>query len=152
MALLVRDIMTRDVFAVAPDTSLATVARLLSERHISGAPVIDAESRPVGVISRGDLMRPLGKGASEDPGKSIFYLVSNDSTVVNSADVTCSRIGIAADVMQRFVLSMPPDKSVMDAVRLMVADEVHRLLVVEEGKLVGILSSMDVMKALVSEK
>jgi len=148
MTLLVRDIMTHDVFAVAPDTNLTTVARLLSERSISGAPVIDSESRPVGVISRSDLIRPIGKGASDGPGKSIFYLVTNDATVVTSAEVTCTRVGIASDVMQRFVLSVTPDRSVMDAVRLMVADEVHRLLVVEEGKLVGILSSMDVMKAL----
>ncbi len=148
MDLLVRDIMTRDVVAVAPDTSLAVVAKLFSERHISGAPVIDKESRPIGVITLADLVYPVAPGTLQGRGKSVFYVVTQDATQLRSIEVPCRRDGVVNDVMLAFVLSVPPDKPVREAVRLMVADEIHRLLVVEDGRLVGIISAMDVMRML----
>jgi len=148
MDLLVRDIMTRDVVAVAPDTSLSVVAKLFRERHISGAPVIDGDARPIGVITLADLVYPIAPGTLEGRGKSVFYIVTEDATQLRSVDVPCRREGVVRDVMLAFVLSVPPDKPVRDAVRLMVADEIHRLLVVDEGRLVGIVSTMDVMRML----
>ncbi len=55
--MLAKDIMTRDVAFVTADTHICDVARLLIERGISGVPVVDADHRPVGMISEGDLIR-----------------------------------------------------------------------------------------------
>ncbi len=148
MDLLVRDIMTRDVVALAPDTSLSVVAKLFSDRHISGAPVIDKDSRPIGVVTLADLIYPVAPSSLTGRGKSVFYVVTQDATQLREIDVPRRRDGVVNDVMLSFVLAVPPDKPVREAVRLMVADEIHRLLVVEDGRLVGILSSMDVMKML----
>ena len=148
MKLTVRDIMTEDVFAVARDTSLGTAVRMLSDRAITGAPVIDGEARVVGVISRSDLFDCYRK--SSTPGKPVYFRVTNDELVI-LRDEGPPRAGVVDDVMSRFVLSISPDRTVIDAVRLMVADEVHRLLVVEDHRVVGIITSMDVMKALVEK-
>jgi CBS domain-containing membrane protein len=149
MDLLVRDIMTRDVVAVAPDTSLTVVAKLFREQHISGAPVIDKDSRPIGVITLADLVYPTKPTTAQ--GRSVFYVVTEDATQLRSIDVPCKSDGVVGDLMLSFVLSVTPDRPVLDAVRLMVADEIHRLLVVEDGRLVGILSTMDVMRALAND-
>jgi len=59
---------------------------------------------------------------------------------------------VVADVMSPFILSVRPETALMDAAKLMVDDDVHRLLVTAEGRLVGIVSSMDVLRGLVRGK
>ena len=61
------DIMTSEVFTVAPTTSVQEVAKLLSERGISGVPVVDGDSRVIGILSEGDLLHraEIGTGVSK---------------------------------------------------------------------------------------
>lgn len=144
--LKVGDVMTREVIAVAPDTSLVTTARLFAARHITGAPVIDPDGRPIGVVTQTDLTDP-DRDRTNRPGKSIFYQVTHHARIVQGDDATTAD-GIVADVMSPFVLAIDPNAPLMEAIRLMVSDDVHRLLVTREGKLVGIVTSMDVLRAL----
>ncbi len=147
MSLLVGAIMTRDVFAVAPDTSLVTAARLMAVRHITGVPVVDENTRPVGVVTQTDLVDP-DRDRTARLGKSIFYRVIHQASVAYGDDAM-SPEGLVSDVMSPFVLATSPDALVLDAVKLMVTEDVHRMLVTAGGKLVGIVTSMDVMRALV---
>jgi CBS domain-containing protein len=145
----VRRAMTQDVYAVSPATDLATAARLLVTQHIGGAPVIDSRGQVVGVVSLSDLADP-DRGRSNTPGESLFYRVTGHHAraIGDGADPTIAGSGVVADVMSPFVLSIDPDASLVDAARLMVADDVHRLLVLDKGKLIGIISSMDVLRAI----
>ncbi len=141
--------MTRDVYAVSPATDLATAARLLVSHHISGAPVIDSHGQVIGVVTLTDLADP-DRGHSEKPGDSLFYRVHHHRAraIGDGGDPTVAEAGVVADVMSPYILSIEPGASVLDAAKLMVADEVHRLLVLDQGKLVGIISSMDVLRAI----
>ncbi len=145
------DYMRTELVVLGPDTSLATAARLFNRRHISGAPVVDGEGRPLGVVSLTDLME-AGKGGAKHTGKPLYYLLDHGERdfVGMFTDELVGPPGEVADVMTDFVLSVGPKTPLLQAVRLMVADGVHRVLVVEGGKLVGILTSMDVMRALVA--
>jgi len=144
--LTVGDTMTREVLALAPDTSLSTAARLFSTRHITGAPVIDPSGRVLGVVTQTDLVDP-DRGRSEHPGHSVYYRISDGHTFAQG-EALVDADGVVSDVMSPSVLAIGPKAPILEAVRTMVAESVHRLLVADEGKLVGIVTSIDVLRAL----
>lgn len=118
MSVLLKDIMTKDVFCVDADSDAGQAGKLLSERHFGGAPVKDSNGEPVGVISWWDV---IGDQCS---GKTV------------------------RELMNAHVRSMAPDATAESAAKLMLADSIHRLLVMEDGKLVGIVTSFDLLRAL----
>ncbi|MBI2892704.1 MAG: CBS domain-containing protein [Deltaproteobacteria bacterium] len=138
--------MSRDVLAVAPDTSLATAARLFATRRISGAPVIDPDGRPRGVVTQTDLVDP-DRDRTDREGISLYYRVTPDGAEPQG-DRTVSEDGVVADVMSPYVFAIGAEAPLVEAIRTMVTESVHRLLVEEGGKLVGIVTSMDVLRAL----
>lgn len=141
--------MTREVLALAPDTSLSTAARLFATRHITGAPVIDPSGRVLGVVTQTDLVDP-DRGRSDHPGHSVYYRISDGHTFAQG-EALVDADGVVSDVMSPSVLAIGPKAPILEAVRTMVAESVHRLLVADEGKLVGIVTSIDVLRALLDE-
>ncbi len=144
MQVTVNDVMTRDVLAVGPDTSLETAARLLSTRAISGAPVVTKTGRVIGVVSSSDLADP-DRAKTEREGYPLFYRISQGHTTEFGDDVQVGS-GCVADVMSPFVLCVESGSSTKSAARIMVAEHVHRLLVMENTKLVGIVSALDLLR------
>jgi CBS domain-containing protein len=121
--LRVREIMTTEVSTIAASASVEEAARRLSELRISGAPVV-AKGRILGVLSKSDLVDPESRAANGDR-----------PTV--------------EQVMTPMVYAVRPADPVMLAVRLMAAEGIHRVVVVDQGgKLVGIVSTLDVVHAL----
>ena len=139
--------MTRAVLAVGPDTSVEAAARLMISNHVGGTPVVDAAGRPVGFLSVKDLVDPDRKH-SDAVGQSHGYrLTECKLDPVEAGPVT--RPGIVGDVMTRFLLTVSPSIELEEAQRLMIADDLHRVIVVNDGGcIVGILSAMDVLRAL----
>ncbi len=142
---LVMDVMTREVFGVAPDTSIDTAARLLAERRISGAPVIENSRRVVGVISVRDLADP-DRQSSEEPGYPIYYRVT-DGWTDEFGTHAYSRPGRVADVMTPAVLSIPADATIVEAAERMLQLGVHRLLVIHGEQLSGVVATVDLLRA-----
>jgi len=143
----VMDVMTRDVFAVAPDTSLETAARMLAQRRISGAPVI-ANGRVVGVISATDLVDP-DTDVSGIPGLPLYYRVMDGLAEEIDDDVRI-RPGRVTEIMTRSVVSIAGEATIVEAAAQMLKLDVHRLLVVRENdELVGVVSTVDLMRAFV---
>ncbi len=142
--------MTRVLSALAPDTSIAAAAQLFHDQHLSGAPVIDEAGHLVGVVSQTDLASAPRRGAT---GAARFYVVHGGRTLTSSVipGVEPSP-GVVGDVMQREVRTVAPNSSLRDAVLLMVTHEIHRVLVVDGGRLVGLVSTMDVLRELVSDR
>lgn len=124
--LLVRDIMTESVLVLTENTALMEAATTLSNMGVTGAPVCDPQGRVIGVVSKSDIIARLTDGRS--------------STELH-----------VGDLMTTKVFSVRPDETLGRAVKQMVAENVHRIMVVdEEHKLLGILTPMDVLKALVN--
>jgi len=143
---VVADVMTRDMFAVAPDTSLETAARLLATHHIHGLPVVDGV-RPLGLVTLTDLADP-DRNQSDSNGYPLFYRIK-DGTLTEIGDDAVIRAGCVSDVMSPFVLSIESTASLVEAARRMIADDVHRLLVMEENELIGIVSAVDLLRGFV---
>jgi CBS domain-containing protein len=138
--------MSTELIALTPETSLTSAARLLVTCRISGAPVIDAAGRPVGVISLTDLADP-DRPRSDGEGVCAYYRY--DHGVLHlEGDGVVTRDGVVADVMTRHVLAVAPTTKLIEAIRYMSQLAVHRLLVADGEKLVGIITSMDVLRAI----
>jgi len=142
----VMDVMTREVFAVAPDTGLETAARLFAHRGISGAPVVSGRSI-VGVVSVSDLVDP-DRDHGLDPGYPLYYRIA-DGFAHELGDHVLPQEGRVADVMTRTVVSIDADATIFDAAERMLALGVHRLLVLRGDELVGIVTTVGLLRAFV---
>jgi CBS domain-containing protein len=144
----VSDVMTRKVFAVGPGTSIETAARLLAQKRVSGAPVVLTSGEVVGVVSMADLVDP-DREQGDEIGDAHYYLLEGGSAL-EFGDPTIPREGTVGEVMTGNVLSIGPELDIIEAGRRMVALGVHRMLVVDEHKLlVGIISVIDLVRGFV---
>jgi CBS-domain-containing membrane protein len=122
--LLIRDIMTRQLFTVDADASAEEAAWALTRRHIGGAPARDADGNLVGMLSKSDLADP-------EPAQWL----RKEATV--------------ADIMNPDVVTLYANDPAMAAVSEMTRREIHRIVVLDEdSKPVGIVTPMDIVRAL----
>ncbi|MCL4501077.1 MAG: DUF190 domain-containing protein [Deltaproteobacteria bacterium] len=141
----VRDLMTPAPQKVNPDTSLAEVARLLLSSTFTGLPVVDQEDRPVGVIAQGDLIYKAGMPMR-------LGLLAESDREKMSAILAALAPRQAKEAMTKPAVTIAQDQLVTEAVNLMLKKQVKRLPVVDEaGKLVGILSRVDVFRSIMRE-
>jgi CBS domain-containing protein len=140
--LKLKDIMTRDVVSAVPDMTIRDAMELLSERHISGAPVIDG-GKVVGIFSSSDLLALLADLNDTTPSLTFRRRKSRTTPL---EDVTVD------EVMTRKVQSLPPDCSIEEAAQVMMKKQIHRVLVMEGDTVLGIVSTSDVAKAVAEHK
>lgn len=145
----VGDIMVKDVVAVGPETAVREVATLMLERRISGVPVIDAERRVLGIVSEGDLIRrPEIETDHARTGWLGIFVSAED----RARDFVKSHGRKAGEVMTRPALCVAPDTPLTEVVRLMERNRVKRLVVVEHGKLAGLVTRADLLRAMVAHQ
>lgn len=118
--LRISDVMTRDVFTLAASTPAETAAWELSVRGFTGAPVRDARGRLVGVLSRSDLADP-----------------ERNPTGFEAKEVR--------DFMTPALFTLDASQSVACAARLMVREGIGRVVVMDRGEMVGIVTSSDLL-------
>ena len=132
--LTLRDIMITDVETAEPDMTLRDAMTMLSESHIGGAPVTHA-GKVVGIFSAVDLLVYITEMEAEEPELSF----RKRRTALDAVTVS--------DVMTRDVKSLPPGCSVRTAALYMIGSNIHRVLVMEEGHLLGIVTTTDLAGA-----
>ena len=139
----VADVMTRDVVHVAPQAPLREVAHLLSERRISGVPVVDEAGTCVGVVSEADL---LPKQLSRRPSHRLplEWLLGDGRDPYEQRRRAATS---AAQAMSSPAVTIAPDRPLREAASLMVERKVTRLPVVSDGAVVGILTRADLVRA-----
>jgi CBS domain-containing protein len=173
---LVKDIMTTRLVVVGPDLSLRDLTDLLAAEHVSGAPVVSG-TRTVGVVTLDDVIsfqasQPVvpTEGSPDivweeepEPGlvegeesDSVFFL---DSWADAGADLGERFAAIrgpewdflgehtVAEAMNRRLRTVAPDETVEEAAKRMTAAGVHRLLVLDQGRLCGIITTSDITRA-----
>lgn len=138
----VQSIMRKDVLTLPLGTTLRDAARLLAERGVSGSPVVDADGRIVGVVSEKDLFRALYPSEQEFVAAPEAW--ADDADILTRAHEAASRH--VDEVMTRDVVAVTPDTSLVRVGALMLARGLHRVLVMDGGKLKGIVSRHDVYR------
>jgi CBS domain-containing protein len=150
----VRDVMATKLVTVTPSTSLANLERLLLEHRIGGVPVVE-DGQLVGLVSRSDVVRALAveRGYAEQ----IFeqFDTSGPGTEADESERSSqigARVGAklgtktVASVMVHDLITATPDQSLVSAAKALVEGKIHRLPVTDQGTLVGIISSNDLVK------
>jgi CBS domain-containing protein len=134
-------LMTRDVVSVSPETPLKQVAALLSARHISGMPVCAADGTVLGVVSEADILR-TEQGLAPDIGGRLRWFFRRLDDELDKL-----RARTAGEAMTVPALTVRPVEEAAAAARLMVGYRINRLPVVEHGRLVGIVTRADLVRA-----
>ncbi|CAN7474380.1 CBS domain-containing protein [Caballeronia sp. LjRoot29] len=141
------DVMTTAVITVKPEMAVREVARLLLEQGISGAPVIDATGKIVGMITEGDLIHRT-EVDTEKPTRSWWLdLFSSDR---DAEDYVKSHGLRVSDVMTSDVISVDEATSLSEVANLLETRRIKRLPVIRAGQLVGIVSRANLIQALAS--
>jgi CBS domain-containing protein len=137
----IKDIMTTDVVTVAPETPLKDVAATLVERGISGVPVCDEDGQVVGVVSETDI---LFKESGRKPTQRGPLAALTGGSLAELSKATARTAG---EAMTKPPITVGSFRIVAEAARLMLENDVNRLPVVKHGKLVGIVSRADLVRA-----
>jgi CBS domain-containing protein len=145
--LRVKELMIRDVITVQPGDDVQEAVTLMAENRVSAVPVVDRHNKCVGMLSTSDLVdgsQAALEGSDPDevpiPGMGSGKAPLQAGTQVRA-------------LMERRVVSVDPEASALEAGREMVRSRVHRLVVLDQDRrLLGILSTMDLLQALTDEE
>ena len=140
------EVMTKDVLTVSPETPLKDVARLLVERRISGVPVVDLTGAVVGVVSEADLLIKEAGEENVTPRRMGWLLGEGHEAGERRSKVAAVDAGQA---MTGPAVTGSPDMPVGTAAALMTERRVNRLPVVQDGRLVGIVTRADLIRSFV---
>lgn len=140
----IRDVMTGSVLTVQPDTQLKDVARLLIDSDVSGVPVVDTHGAVLGVVSEADfLVKEQGPQALRH--RRLARLLGESEATRRQLGKIAART--AGEAMTAPAVTVEPSRSIQDAAALMTERRVNRLPVVENGRLVGIVTRADLVRA-----
>jgi CBS domain-containing protein len=147
------DVMTAEVVTVGPDTSVHALAGLLSERGISGVPVVDADDRVVGIVSEGDLLHRVETGTERRAGhRRSWWLDLFRSERERALDYLKSHGRAVKDIMTREVVAVADTADLAEVAGVLETRRIKRVPVVRDGRLVGIVSRANLVRALATAK
>ena len=127
MSLLASDVMIKDVVTVLESAPLKEVARILSDKNITGAPVVNSLGELVGVISETDIIRKSNSIGAWSPST-------------------------AGQIMTRPAVSVSPSDTLQRVSELMFNRRIHRVVVAEGSEIQGIITTMDILRTIANQK
>lgn len=147
--LKVKDIMTRELITVSPDTEIVQATKLLLENRINGIPVTDETGKLVGILCQSDLIAQQKKL----PIPSFFTFLDGLITLSSMKQIEKQVQKIAAITVAQAMTPNPvtvqPETDIEKVAALMVDKNFHTIPVVDEGELVGIVGKEDILKTLI---
>jgi CBS domain-containing protein len=151
MAWSAGDLMERHVLSVSPETPLVDVHRLFVEEEISGAPVIDNAGLLLGVISTTDLLRAVEEEQDTALVETDYFrdiLPYSAPDWANAPEDFQNRLAdrTVEEIMTRGVISVAPTATASEVARTLRKHRVHRVFVVEGGRMLGLISAFDVLR------
>ena len=145
----VRDIMSTKVVTASPSTTIRDIAGLMVEKHVSGLPVLSDSGTLVGMVSEGDLLRRPELGTQKHRRRWVSFFSGVDE---QAREFTKTHALHTGDVMTKEVIHVSEQTPLGDLVGLMEKHNIKRLPVLSDGKLVGIVSRADLLRALAARQ
>jgi CBS domain-containing protein len=139
------DVMTRQVITVEADAPITKAVRLMLQNRISGLPVVDSMGKLVGIVTEGDFLRRTETGTEKRRPRWHEFLLGPGRLASEYARAHARRV---EEVMTADVATVTEDTRVDEIVRLMEQRHVKRVPVVQDGKIVGIVSRANLLRAL----
>jgi CBS domain-containing protein len=140
------DLLTSLVVTVTPDATIEYAAQLMLQHRISGLPVTDSDGAVLGIVTESDLLRRAETGTDKRHARWVSLLIGPGRLAQEYVHTHGRKVG---EVMTERVFTVTPETPLADLVALMETKHVKRVPVVDQGRLVGIVSRADVMAALV---
>ena len=147
-----RDVMNSAVVAVRPDMPIDDIAKTLCEHRISAVPVIDEAGSPLGMVSEGDL---IGRDEADREARLDWWLtLLAEGEALNPEFLASVRSykRRARDIMTAPVITVGEDTEIDEVARLLTAHRIKRVPVLRDGRVVGIVSRADLVRALAEGK
>jgi CBS domain-containing protein len=141
----VKDIMSRQIVSIGPEAPVLDAVQLMLQHRISGLPVIDASGNLQGVVTEGDFLRRAETGTQRKRARWIEFLMGPGRLASEYVRASGGKVG---EVMTPEVHTVTEDAPLEDAVHLMERHRVKRLPVMRGGKVVGIVTRSNLMRAL----
>lgn len=143
------EVMVTSVLSVGPDASVREVAAMMVERRISGVPVVDEQGRILGIVSEGDLIRRPEIETDRAPAGWLHVFLSDEERAREFVKAHGRKV---REVMTQPAICVAADTPLAVVVRLMERHRVKRLPVAEHGRLVGLVTRADLLRALVTRQ
>lgn len=143
----VSDVMTRNVISIRPDDTILNAARIMLQNHISGLPVVDSTGSLVGMVTEGDFLRRSELGTERRRPKWIEFVLGPGRL---ASDFTHASGRKVEEVMTQEPVIIDEDVALAGAVEMMERNRIKRLPVLRDGKIVGIVSRANLVRAIVS--
>lgn len=148
MGFRAKDIMTQKVITALPDATLKEIAGLLSKHAISAVPVCDSTGQVVGIVSERDLLRPFGKTVTQRRDWWVSALAEGSDLEPEFAGLIGVDHHRAALLMTAPVQTVDVDTELAELAEIMSQKDIKRLPVLRDGRLAGIVSRADVVRAI----
>jgi CBS domain-containing protein len=149
MTIRAKSVMSREVVTVSPETTVVEAVPRMLARGVSAIPVVDAGSRPLGMVSEGDVTRLFGAEFQNRRAQWLRMLAEGGTL----APEFLAAIGFdqwrVSDIMRAPVISAGEEASLAELGDLMMRHAIKRVLIVRDGVLVGLVSRADVLRAVV---
>ena len=152
--LYAKDIMNPNVLAVGMDWSIEQLANYLVENSISGAPVTSEDGRLLGVVSSTDIVRYKSIPASEvhlgDPNEYYIHCPERKYSPadVESFEIEAESLVTVREIMTPVTLNVQEETPLEQVADAMIRGRIHRVFVTRGETLVGIITTMDILKAI----
>ena len=144
----VKEIMTKDVTSVTPDTNAKEALELLLKMQISGLPVIDKENKLIGMFTEKDILRDILPSYIDRVGRFIY----EENPKATRRKFQELKDLLVSKLMRKDVVTVDEDASLCEVTRLMLTQKVRRIPVLDkEKKVVGIVAREDIVRAYTRE-
>ena len=152
-AITAEQIMTAGVITVPCDWSVERLARFLTDKSISGAPVVDQSGRLIGVVTLSDIVRHAGSGLADIHNRDdSFYRTMTDRDLsdedLRAFHESVDQAVLIDDILTPMVFEVAPKTPLFNVAEAMVKGRIHRVLVTENRQLKGIISALDLLKVM----
>jgi CBS domain-containing protein len=148
-AMKARDLMVSPVIALKPSATVREAAELLLKYRISGVPVVNDDYRVVGIVSEGDLLHRAEAGTERQRSWWLLAFTQNETLARDYIKAHTRRV---EDVMTRGVIVARPYTPVHEVAMLLEKNRIKRVPVVEDDRLVGIISRANLIQAVASAR
>lgn len=143
-----KDIMTRDVITVTPETGIEELAKILVEHKISGAPVVNENNELIGIVTENDLISRNKRIHIPTFVRLFDAFIMLERPSKMEEEIKKMIATTVGDICTKNVITVSEDTSVEDVATIMAEKKVHLIPVVDGKKVVGIIGKVDIVKAM----
>jgi len=147
-----RDIMSKPVVSVHPDTPLREIARLMLDKGITAVPVVDDNGVPIGIVSEGDLIRPERPAREAWRQSWLEVFAEGEPLAPELLNWLHSENHSAHAVMSAPVITVSEDTELDEIARVLVTHRIKRVPVVRDDRVTGIIARGDLLRVLAANK